>query len=112
LALDKKVKKVYNMQIVPVVREKPFNYFLEGKMKIVSFLSAPVLALVTFLTWHLPGAKRARQEEARQVAELQVSYGDVPGQVLASPPQPPPRSNRGFIEPEPAFIAMSGSQTF
>lgn len=67
----------------------PFNYFLEGKMKIVSFFLAPVLALVTLVTWHLPGAKRARQEEAKQVSELQVSYGDVPGQVLASPPQPP-----------------------
>lgn len=58
-------------------------------MKIVSFLLAPVLALVAAATWYLPGAKRARQEEARQVAELQVSFGDAPGQVLASPPQPP-----------------------
>ena len=58
-------------------------------MKIVSLLLAPVLALVTFVTWHIPGAKRARQEEARQVAELQVSFGDAPGQVLALPPTPP-----------------------
>lgn len=55
-------------------------------MKMLSFLLAPALALVTMIAWYLPGAKRARQEESRQVAELQVSYGNMPGQVPAPPP--------------------------
>lgn len=58
-------------------------------MKILSYILAPALALVATIAWYLPGAKRARQDEAKQVAELQVSYGDVPGEVLASPSQPP-----------------------
>lgn len=61
-------------------------------MRFFSFFVGPVLtllgsvlALVATLAWHLPGAKRVRQEEARQVTELQTDLGEMPGYHVVPP---------------------------
>ncbi len=58
-------------------------------MKIASILLAPVLALVTLVTWHLPGAKRTRQQESQEMAQRQLGLGEAPGHIFGSPPKPP-----------------------
>ncbi len=64
-------------------------------MRFFSFLGpvltlfGPVLALAATLSWYLPGAKRARQQEAQQVTELQTDLGEAPWHLL--PPTNPPK---------------------
>lgn len=64
-------------------------------MRFFSFLGpvltllGSVLALVATLSWYLPGAKRVRQEEARQAAELQTQMSEAPWLLL--PPIDPPK---------------------
>lgn len=63
-------------------------------MRFFSFLGpiltllGSVLALVATLAWYLPGAKRARQQEAQQVTELQTEVSEAPWHLLP-PPNPP-----------------------
>ena len=60
-------------------------------MRFFSFLGpvltlfGPVLALAATLSWYLPGAKRARQQEAQQVTELQTDLGEMPGYHVVPP---------------------------
>ncbi len=59
-----------------------FFSFLVGP---VLTLLGPVLALAATLAWYLPGAKRARQQEAQQVTELQTELGEAPWLLIPPP---------------------------